>query len=277
MKICHAVARLLAAVSLVGCGGGAVSGGAANGGTRDAHTASGSENSSGRTVRHAALAPLRPAGAEAVLAPLERGERGAAAYARAASFYARTDAAGMGLIYGLTCAALSPECAGDERIASLMAGVLRERISMTEQGESRRVSTRLAPGSMPAIQARDGSLSAPVAHLFEVQFVPALVEFHGTWTLEGVVGALANYVSISAQHASPVSANLELDGWLAELAAAGHLDAFVAMVFGPAFGPELASWDASHPRAIDAARTWATANPFEPTQAPLPDDLVRIR
>lgn len=262
---------LVSLVYLAGCGGGSA-GGASSGPTETSSAGGEAPRSSSRAPVHPALAPLRPAGADDVLAAIERAPRAPAAYARAAAFFADTDVAGMTLVYGLSHVAMGGE---PSEVAGSMARVLRERITTTPTERGRRVSTRLAPGSMPAIAAEDGSMSAPVAHVLEVQLLPTLAAFDGQWTLPQIAAALSGYAS---GRGAPLDARLELQRWLAELVAAGHVEGLVGLAFGPAFPDELATFEAaSTPGAIDAARAWIAAHPFRPSRPVLPDDLVRIR
>jgi hypothetical protein len=165
---------------------------------------------------------------------------------------------------------------GDE-LGGAMARVLAERITITIDGATRHIATSLAPGAMPAIAAADGSLSAPIAHLFELQIGPALARVDAQWTLASIVTVWTGYVALVGQQGAPFAAGLELHRWLLELDAAGHLEAFVTSAFGSAFPDERAQYGASHGDAIAAANTWIAAHPFRPTHGVMPDDLVRIR
>ena len=263
---------LASLVCLAGCG----SGSTGNTTQRDTEASSGSEERetaprSPRAPAHPALAPLRPFGADGVLAAIEHAPHDAAAYARAAAFFADTDVAGMTLVYGLSYVAMGGE---PIEVASSMARVLRERITTTPTEDGRRVSTRLAPGSMPALAAADGSISAPIAHVLEMQLLLGLAMFDGQWTLPQIATVLSVYAS---GRGGPLDAHLELQRWLADLAAGGHLEGFVGLAFGPAFPGDLATLEAATPGAIDAARAWIGAHPFRPSRAVLPDDLVRVR
>lgn len=213
-----------------------------------------------------------------MLLPLERSPGEPAALARAATFYAGTDAAGMALLWGLTHAATAPESGEREAIALAMARVLRERITVTSNdGNSRRVSTRLAPGAMPALARPDGSVHAPVAHVFELQFVPALARFTGEWRLSDAVTAFAMYVAMIEQNPGPLDGYVELHAWLVRLRAAGHLEAFLIDALGPAFPEEHAAYTQSNEAALTAARAYVTEQPLRSSHAVLPDRLVRIR
>lgn len=228
-------------------------------------SSSGSSSGRAEEARHPALAPLRPAGADEVNAALTRAPSDVAANARAAVFYSGTDVAGMALLYGMTHVALS----GDGGlVAEPMVRVLRERIVVRVDGTTRHIATRLAPGSMPAIASGDGSLRAPVAHVFELQIGPALATFEGGWTLAKVVAMLQSLVA-GLRDGSPLDSRVELNRWLVRLADAGHLAGFAAVAFGPGLGETSAE--------VGAARAWIAAHPFRPSHAVLPDDLVRIR
>lgn len=248
---------------LAGCGGGA-------GDARASHDgATGGGETSATSTRvarptHPALAPLQPPGSDAVDEGLTRAPRRADAYAESARFYAETDAAGMALLYGLAHVALGGD---DGAVSDAMARVLRERITVTGDTTRRHVSTRLAPGSMPAFASDDGSMRAPVAHVFELALVPALATFLGEWTMPVVVAMLDGYVQ---RGHSLLDEAVELNGWLGQLAEAGHLPGFAALAFGPGLGLEIGE-DAA------AAREWIETHPFAPTRAFFPDDLVRVQ
>lgn len=258
---------------LLGCGGGSRASERSSSPT--AHASS--SGSTSTRARHPALAPLRPPGADAALAALEADPPDAEGYARAALFYAGTDAAGMALVYGLSYAAMEPRGARREELGVAMARVLAERITITSDGATRRVATSLAPGAMPAIAAADGSLSAPIAHLFELQMGPALARVDGQWTLASIVAVWTSYVALLGQQASPFAAGLELHRWLLDVEGAGHLEAFVTSAFGPAFPDERAQYESSHEGAIAASDVWIAAHPLRPTRGVMPDDLARIR
>lgn len=261
MKLCHPTSVLVLLLATAACGGAQRN--------ETSHRTSSDEapaRAEPAPARHPALAPLRPAGADPVLAALERAPAEPGAYARAAAFFADTDVAGMTLLYGLSHVAMG----GDPvAVAEPMARVLRERITVVPTSSGRQVSTRLAPGTMPAFADASGSLEAPLAHLFEVQVTIALAGFGGTWTLDGVTEAVSAYVAMLRSPNTLLDARLELHQWLLALEGAGHLPSFVALAFGPAF-PDQASL------ATDGARAWIAANPLRPRQALMPDALMPL-
>lgn len=257
-----------AAASLAGCGG------STSAATAETAAASARESTPpAPSSRHEALAPLRPAGTEEALEGLERDPGSARAHARAAISYAPTDAAGMAILWGLTRAAMSPDALDEAEVAAAMVSVLRERAVVTREGSRGSVSVRFAPGAVPAFEAPDGSVSAPVAHVFEMMFAPALAIFDGEWSLHSIAAVLGLYVTM-LERGSPLDSYVELHRWLVRLAAGGHLEAFVHAVFGPAFPDERTAYDAAR---VDAMRAHVRENPLRPTHAVLPDHLVRIR
>jgi hypothetical protein len=227
--------------------------------------------------RPAILAQLRLEGGEELLAALERNPSDPDAHARLALYYASSRVAGMSLIWGLTRAALQPGAGDRSPVARAMTAALVEHISVERNGSDMRMSTSLAPGAVPAIVQADNSVVAPVAHLFELQLGMGLVGFDGQWTLAAIAGIFSTYLDVLRQRGSPLDPHLEIHPWLLQLAASGHLEAFIYDAFGPAFAPELAAHQAAHADAYAAMSAWIAAHPFRPTHAILPDDLVRIR
>lgn len=269
MKLVHVC---LSAAVIAGCGGAArardTTEGPAPAAAGDARPASRDEADERAPTLADALAPLRPAGAEAVLGPLTAGPADASAHARAAVFYGDTRSGGMTLLWGLTHAALG---GSDPAVGEAMGRVLRGRISVRREGTTTHIATQLAPGSMPAVVADDGSLTAPVAHLFEGLFAASCARFDGTWTLASATEAFAFFVGLSS--AQPMlEPHVELMPWLRALAAAGHLEGLVAGLLAPAFPGEIP--DAAR---VGAARAYVAAHPFVPTHAALPDDFIPFR
>jgi hypothetical protein len=227
---------------------------------------------------------LRPAGAEALLAPLERDPRPAPPYASAAIFYANTHVAGMALIWGVTYGAIDPDGPQTAAVAAAMARVLRERVTFQGNGGQAHIATKLAPGEM-IVLAQPGTpegapkvLVASVAHLFEGAFVLAIGMSMGTatdraFTLSSISRTFATFVSVIEQRKTPFDPRLEIQGWLGEAARAGQLEPFIHRVFGPAFPAELTTYEAAHPGAMAAARAYVAARPFRPTRPSLPDTL----
>lgn len=219
--------------------------------------------------RHPALAPLRPAGTEAVLASLEEAPR-PRGHAEAATRYAGTDAAGMALVWGLTAGAINFDHAWRVEVATTMKQVLSERIVVTEGGAH--IAIHLAPGATPALQQPDGSLLAPVAHLFETVFsaavAPVAAAAANGWSGDAVRGLVDGYAQLVAR-GTPIDPVMPLNQWLVELRQAGHLDGFALHVFDAATPDDVA--------AVDAARTWVVDHPLTIDRATLPDDLVPMR
>lgn len=225
----------------------------------------------------AALASLRPAGTESTLQPLASAPSAPEAYAQAALAYAPTDVPGMTLLWGLSYQALGGG-ASDAAVATALAKVLNERI-LAKRDENQQVTfnVRLAPGAMPVRQQPDGSVQAPVAHVFEALFSPAVTGFRPPWTLEQFYDVLSTWVGVIASHGTALDEQLELNGWLVTLAKAGHLEPFCYQLLGPAFPAEFKAYKARHPAELKAYRGFLQATPLRPQRAPMPDDLVRIK
>ncbi len=260
------LARSCLCLTLVGCAGSAEPAPARE---NDSPSTSGGATAPAEAepARHPALAPLRPAGSEAVLASL--GETpGPRQHADAAAFYADTDAAGMTIVWGLTAGAINFDHAWRADVAAAMKRVLSDRIEVTEGGA--RTSVRLAPGATPALQQPDGSLLAPTAHLFETVFSAAVAPVAASrsgleWTGETLRQVLDAYTQLAAQ-GTPIDSVAPINGWLVELQQAGHLDGFAVHVFDAATADDAA--------AVDAARGWVAAHPPTIDRATMPDDLV---
>lgn len=228
-------------------------------------------------AQHRALAPLRPDGAQAVLGPLEGGPPDADALARAAVFYADTDAAGMTLLWGLAHGAMRGGSDPDPDVASAIVQVLDERIKVSQQDGKTNVSTKLAPGAVPVIQ-RDGEQLAPVAHLFEQFFAPTLgPAVVDGWSREDYVQALAGFVQFQHGKSTFLDEHIEVLSWLGRLHEAGHLEAFFVLLLGAALPDALAAYEQTHADGLAAARSYLTSHPFRPSRAVLPDDLVPLR
>jgi hypothetical protein len=265
---------LVLVISAIGCGGGPAASQTSTAPTAAAPPAPDSAAIPG-------LAALRPAGADAVLVDVGADPSSADAVARAALLYASSDVAGMTLLWSMTYGALEPGGPQSTPLASAIASVFRERIEIVDHGDATRVSTRLAPGSAIGIAQPDGSARVPLAYLVEMGFAMGIGAGHGAapgsggWSLASIAAALRAYVSVGAQMPTPLSAaNLELDAWLRGLREAGHLDAFVHGLVGPAFPEEFAAYQAANAPAIETMRAYVATNPFRPTQPVFPDDLV---
>jgi hypothetical protein len=223
---------------------------------------------------HPLLAQLRPEGAADVLEALERSPGDAVAYLRAAQRYADTDAAGMAVVWGLSAGAI--HAGSHPEAAALVVRVLRERTEVGHTEEGRAVAVRLAPGrQVPAVAQPDGSLRVPILHAFE-QFVAAAMAYAGvdTWDAVGVRKGIEALLSGTFRDALPFALDIELVHWLGALAEAGHLEAFVQRFFGPVFADAFDEYEQTHPEALEEARAYVAANPFEPTSVVMPDDLI---
>lgn len=225
----------------------------------------------------AALASLRVPGTEAALQALTDAPTDPEAYARAALAYAPTDVPAMTLLWGLSYQAMGGGTS-DAAVATAFAKVLTERITATLD-EHKQVSfnLRLAPGQMPARQAVDGSVSAPVAHTFEALFGPAVTTLHPPWTIEQFYDVLSAWVGFVSLHGTALDEKVALDAWLVALAKAGHLEAFCYQLLGPAFPTELKAYKSANGAALKAYRDFVKGAPLRPAHAVMPDDLVRVR
>jgi hypothetical protein len=225
----------------------------------------------------AAMATLRPPAAEAAMQGLASAPNDAEAYAKAALAYAPTDVPGMTLLWGVSYQAMGGG-SFDAAVAAALSQVLTERITAKpdEQGRDVRFNLRLAPGQMPARQEADGSVHAPIAHVFEALFGPAVTGFRPPWTIEQFYDVLSTWVGLIASHGTALDERVELNGWLVTLAKAGHLEAFCYRLLGPAFPAELKAYAAKNAAELRAYQEYLKATPLRPKQAYMPDDLVRI-
>lgn len=224
------------------------------------------------------MAALRPPAAEAALQGLASTPSDPEAYAKAALAYASTEVPGMALLWGVSYQAMGGG-ASDAAVATALSKVLTERITAKPDEHGRDVSfnLRLAPGQMPARKEADGSVHAPVAHVFETLFGPAVTDFRPPWTIEQFYDVLSKWAGIVASHGTPLDERVELDGWLVTLARAQHLEAFCYRLLGPAFPAELKAYSAKNGAEIRAYQAFMKATPLRPKQAVMPDDLVRIQ
>ncbi|MBN8614468.1 MAG: hypothetical protein J0L92_27965 [Deltaproteobacteria bacterium] len=222
------------------------------------------ETSSGPPASGHPLAPLRPSGAQPVLDALERAPGDRAVLASAIAFYARTDAAGMALLWGTMFGAMG---AGPDHaeVAQSMRRVLETRITVAGD----HISTRLAPGSVPVLVS-EGRAGAPVAHIFELRVSVAPVAWSGP-TLE--LDEAAAVITAIAHGGGPGQAGfdegVELVAWLGAIERAGLLQVFARWILAPAFPEAGAVSDA-------ALASYLASAPFSPTRALLPDALVRF-
>jgi len=225
-----------------------------------------------------AVALLRPAAAQSALQRLAAAPTEARAYAQAALAYASTDAPGMTMLWGMTYQAMGGG-ASDAEVATAFSKVLTDRILARPDEHGRQVSfnLRLAPGQMPLRQQPNGSVHAPIAHVFEALFGPAVTGFRPPWTIEQFYDVSSNWAGLIASHGTALDERVELNGWLVTLAKAGHLEAFCYRLLGPAFPAELKAYAAKNAAELRAYQDYLKATPLRPTQAYMPDDLVRIK
>lgn len=223
------------------------------------------------------LASLRPPGTEKTLQLLASAPNDALAYANAALAYAPTDVAGMALLWGLTYQAMGGG-ASDAAVAAALAKVLTERIvAKPNEHNDATFNVRLAPGQMPTRQELDGTLHAPVAHVFEGLFSPAITGFRPPWTIEQFHDVLSTWAGLVATQGTPLDALVPLDGWLVVAAKAGHLEAFCYQLLGSAFPAELKAYKAGNAKALKVYREFVKANALRPSHAPMPDELVSLK
>jgi len=184
----------------------------------------------------------------------------------------------MTLLWGMSYQAMGGG-ASDAALATAFANVLAERITATHDAQAKESSfnVRLAPGQMPARREADGSVHAPLAHVFEGVFSPAVTGFRPPWTIEKFYDVLSTWVGLLATHGTPLDETLELDAWLVTLAKAGHLEAFCYRLLGPAFPAELKAYRTSHVAELKAYQDFSNSAALRPKRAALPDELVRIR
>ncbi len=224
------------------------------------------------------MARLRPPDAVPALQALVAAPSDAQAYAQATLAYASTDVPAMALIWGMTHQALGGG-KDDAVVAAALAKVLGERILFKRDPETDRgdYNLRLAPGQMPARQQADGSVHAPLAHVFETIFGTMVVGYRPPWTMEQFYDAVSNWTGMVSSQGTPLDDKLELNGWLVSTAKNGHLEAYCHQLLGPAFPRELNAYKAANPSALRAYKDYLKSGAIRPTRAVLPDDLVRVK
>jgi hypothetical protein len=200
------------------------------------------------------------------------------AYAKAALAYAPTEVPGMALLWGVSYQAMGGG-GSDAAVAAALSRVLTERITAKpdEHGHDVHFNLRLAPGQMPARKEADGSVRAPVAHVFETLFSPAVTDFRPPWTIEQFYDVMSRWAGIIASHGTPLDERVELNGWLVTLAKAQHLEAFCYRLLGPAFPAEQKAYAANNAADLRGYQAFVKAAPLRPKQAVMPDDLVQIQ
>jgi hypothetical protein len=219
---------------------------------------------------HPSMPSLRPPGSQEIQQRLAT-ERTPQAYADASRYFAGTDIAGFGLVFGMTAIAMDPTASFVDDIARSNADVLRRRITSGVGPDGNRTgSIRLAPGAIPVREGAYGTEMA-VSHAVELHLGPPFsMPDEDAWSLDRVRRGMHALLTNLA-HGGPLRF-LELDAWLLALANAGHLDGFVALAFGAGFPEEAVAYAP----AREAARQWIAANPFRPGRAPRPDDWMPI-
>jgi hypothetical protein len=224
------------------------------------------------------MAALRPAEADAALAAITADPAAAAPYAQAALAYAATDAAGMTLLWGMTYQAMGggPE---DAVVARALSEVLVQRIvaSPAENGQDVTLNLRLAPGAMPTRTNPDGSVEAPLDHVFEALLGPAVVGFRPPWNIEQFHDAISSWAGLVSAHRTPLDEKVELNGWLVATAKSGHLEAYCHQLLGPAFPTEVKAYKKGNAAALKAYQAYLQTAALKPTRAVQPDDLVRVK
>lgn len=225
-----------------------------------------------------AMASLRPSGTEAALASLGAAPASAEPYAQAAIAYATSDAAGMALLWGMTYQAMGGG-ASDAALARALSQVLVERIvaGPAENGQDVNFSLRLAPGRMPLRQHPDGSLEAPLVHVFEALFGRAVMGFRPPWTVEQFHDAISTWAGTVSVLGTPLDEKVELNRWLVLTAKAGHLEAFCFQLLGSAHPAELKAYKATSSAELKAYKNYLKGAALEPSRAVMPDDLVRVK
>lgn len=225
-----------------------------------------------------ALAKLRPEGTQTLLQALERSPQDASVHAHAAVAFADSDVPGMTLIWGMSYQAMGGG-SEDAAVSQALSRVLVERITAKRDPETKEIafSVRLAPGSMPTREEPDGSVHAPLAHVFESLFAPAVTGFRPPWTIEQFYDVLSSWAGVVAARGTPLDESLELDAWLVATAKAGHLEAFCQRLLGPAHVAEQRAYKASHGAQLKAYQAYLKTAAFAPKRAPVPDELVRIK
>ena len=224
------------------------------------------------------MAGLRPAATASALKALVAAPGDAHAYAQAALAFAATDVPGMTLVWGMTHQALGGG-KDDASVAAAFAKVLNERILVERDPKTDRAdySLRLAPGQMPTREQADGSVQAPLAHVFETIFGTTVMGYRPPWTIEQFYDAVSNWAGLVSAHGTPLDEKMELNAWLVATAKSGHLEAYCYQLLGPAFSAELKAYQAANTRAFRAYNEYLKVSAIKPTRAVLPDDLVRVK
>lgn len=207
-------------------------------------------------------AALRPESARMQLEALASNPNDPGVLADAAHAFSRTDTAGMTLVWGLMSGARGADAATRRAITEDITYVLLNRITRTPEG----ASTRLAPGSTPAIAMPDGHLVVPFAHVFEQKAGVALVmaNYEGEVNTAVLTRMLHTLSDTSGPAPFSLGTSAPIFDWLHAASEAGQLDAFATWLF-----------EGTEPDAALAA--WMQAHPFEVESAPMPDSPIVIR
>jgi hypothetical protein len=183
----------------------------------------------------------------------------------------------MTLVWGMTYQAMGGG-KQDAALANAFAQVLGERISVKpdEHGKES-LSLRLAPGQMPVKQAGDGSLRAPLAHVFEALLGSVMLSFHGAWSVAEYYDVLSNWVALVDARGTPLDEAMPIDDWLVSLAKAGQLEAYTYQLLGAAFPLELKAYAAKHAPELKAYKAYLKTAALSPKRVAEPDDLIRVK
>jgi len=193
-------------------------------------------------------------------------------YLRAANLYTSSNAPGNALIYGQVFRLLELGARRSEEMAVTMVETLRGAVTIVADGDGSAGKISLAPPAVIEVSdpqtGHPGGLVMPLVNDFELAMMPpiilelgrvpgqelSLAVLHGIWS--GFIDVWWNPEGPHTRH------DVRLFLWMRKARDAGHLEAYVYWLFGPAFPEESETWRGAHETELEAFSKWYEAHPL---------------
>ncbi len=185
-------------------------------------------------------------------------------YVHLADIFATTRSRGLGLLYGETFRVLEPSSARSEHIAKLLVQICGEAVTIDRSGGKTNAKVSLAPDYV--LHGPDDKF--PLVNVFELAYGPGLVLAHlDKASLAALHQAKRSFLDFVKANPGPTAdlAKMPIVLWLADLDAAGHLEAYDHWLYGPAFPDELAAYAHAHENEITAFSHYFDEHPLVAT------------
>jgi tetratricopeptide (TPR) repeat protein len=174
-------------------------------------------------------------------------------YLNASTMLAKSDLAGLSLLYGEMFRNLEPGTVRSHEVGAMLVHILRERITVEPgsgqgDGDDAKGNIRVR---LVSPEFTGGNPEHPL-QVFELSHLPLAIAALDGWTLEKIVSARTKSINVWWEATKSNADDDPLLAFLHDLSEAGHAEAYHYWLYGPGYPEDAQAWMKAHPKQLES-------------------------